>query len=334
MDFSDRDYWRAIVLYGLNNATYKMGLGRLLVRAAREEKTRLSWSQLAARFLAEYEERLSGDEAMPQQGQTGRMTVMERTVRKMEHGVLDWEEAVTYVAQRGLRDVVPRFQSIAGKSDPVEGQFYEFDYGNELILTDALLELANEHGASLSAELSARWSLLEGAFEMRQRNWELANDVREVYLQSATRRRNLTHHVPFLRGYQADRCFYCAEIIPPDAAHVDHVLPRQVLGHDEVWNLVLAHDVCNMFKGDQLVPLHYIRKLYRRNENLVGSHHPWKNRIKESLGTTQKARKRSLLNHYENVKTVLGPYEWEGIEGFDPEHDPFYRKLITRLNDD
>ena len=27
-NYSNRDYWRAIILYGLNNATYKIALGK------------------------------------------------------------------------------------------------------------------------------------------------------------------------------------------------------------------------------------------------------------------------------------------------------------------
>lgn len=332
MNFSDREYWRAIVLYGLNTATYKMGLGQVLVQSAVEGVSHLSWNDLAARFFDEYQHRLKDDDAMPQQGQVGRLTVLERTVARFDAGAIDVDEAVGIVARRGLRDVVPRFQSIGGQSELVEERFYEFTFGEELILTDKLLRMAEQHGPSLIDELTARWSLLEGAFRMRHNDWSLANDVREVYLECASTRKSLTHHVPFLRGYQTDRCFYCAEIIQSGSAHVDHVLPRQVVEHDEVWNLVLAHDMCNILKSDQLVPLHYIHKLYQRNENLVGSSHPWKNKIKTALGTTSNARKNALLKHYSRVQTVLGPHEWEGISGFDPEHDPFYRQLITELN--
>ena len=30
-DFNDDDYWRSIILYGLNQATYKIALGKTLV---------------------------------------------------------------------------------------------------------------------------------------------------------------------------------------------------------------------------------------------------------------------------------------------------------------
>ena len=33
-NYSNRDYWRAIILYGLNNATYKVALGKTLLDLA------------------------------------------------------------------------------------------------------------------------------------------------------------------------------------------------------------------------------------------------------------------------------------------------------------
>ncbi|AEP29717.1 hypothetical protein [Brumicola nitratireducens] len=40
----------------------------------------------------------------------------------------------------------------------------------------------------------------------------------------------------------------------------------------------------------------------------------------------------SLQTHYDNVKTVLGTYYWGGAESYNPASDPFYRRLITVLN--
>jgi hypothetical protein len=113
---------------------------------------------------------------------------------------------------------------------------------------------------------------------------------------------------------------------------VDHVLPRQVINHDEVWNLVLAHSHCNSLKSDLLIGTHFIEKLIKRNENIMGSNHPWRGKIQAQLGNTPAKRSSSLLRHYENVKTVRGSSFWGGVPTYNPETDPFYRKLITKLN--
>lgn len=52
-----------------------------------------------------------------------------------------------------------------------------------------------------------------------------------------------------INGYQNGVCFNCDESIEIDDIHVDHVVPRQFVYHDEVWNLVLAHSFCNQQKA-------------------------------------------------------------------------------------
>ena len=55
MEFDKLDYWKAIVLYGLNASTYKMGFGISLINAAREHKNEISWEDLSRSFLKNYE---------------------------------------------------------------------------------------------------------------------------------------------------------------------------------------------------------------------------------------------------------------------------------------
>ena len=103
--------------------------------------------------------------------------------------------------------------------------------------------------------------------------------------------------------------------------------------HDEVWNLVLAHGICNESKSDKLVGEHYVEKLIVRNENIMGSNHPWKRRIIEALGNANDPAKRAskLRYHYENVKKTGAKY-WGGSGAYNPATDPFYKRLITVIN--
>lgn len=175
---------------------------------------------------------------------------------------------------------------------------------------------------------------MEGSFliSIGSQKWELANDLREIYLASGYERTNLTKNIPFLNGYQGNICFYCGEPVKPTDIHVDHVLPRQVLNHDEIWNLVISHSYCNLRKEDLVVDKYYIRKLIARNENIMGSNHPWKKKIESQLGSTKNQRMKNTLYHYENVKSILGQNYWGGIQDYIPEKDEFYRKLITVIN--
>ena len=330
MDFDKLDYWKAIVLYGLNASTYKMGFGISLINAARENKNEISWEDLSRSFLKNYETRLQTS-PMPQLSNSSRLTEMEKITRTLQKGKIDRSQAIDQVGRNAFEDVVHRFHTIGMDKRIAKDMFYETHFGNKLILKDSLLSFSEQQLNELEEEILARWSLLEGAFEINKENFALANDIRDIYLLKGHERKNLTTNIPFLSGYQGNMCFYCGEQM--SNVHVDHVLARQVLLHDEVWNLVLAHSDCNMLKSDRLVAEHYIIKLIARNENIMGSNHPWKKKIREALGNTPGERASNLRKHYDNVKVVLGINNyWGGNANFRPDQDPFFRRLITKLN--
>ena len=328
MDFEDSDYWKAIVLYGLNNATYKMALASVLLESAKNGEVRLEWIDLCGRYLDSYIKRLS-DGSSPQQANPSRRTLMERIVTELKAQRISYDEAIGRVADEGFEDVIPRFHTIGRDPFLARSKFYDFEKGKYLTLKDSLLALNSKD--ELLDEVRSRWSLLEGAFTIQQSNFQLANNVREVYLANGYRRTSLTPLVPFLQGYQANICFYCGEAILNDI-HVDHVLPRQLMNHDEVWNLVLVHAECNLSKLDKLVGTHFIEKLIARNENIMGSNHPWKSKISSSLGDTKRKRVTNLRKHYENTKAALGQVYWGGSSDYNPSRDQFFKRLITVLN--
>jgi hypothetical protein len=328
-DFSNADCWRALVLYGLNTATYKIALAKTLLGFTEANQVTVSWPELSKQFFEEYLSRLQTNGSMPQGGLPSRRTKMERIVAEHRLGKLTKEQAIDTVGEEAFGDVIPRFHNL-GKEQRLQGKFYEIDFGKKLVLTDALFNLATDL-PSLQDEIDARWSLLEGAYSITAGNFQLANDIRNIYLAQGHRRKDLTPNVPFLQGYQGNRCFYCGEEIV-STLHVDHVLPRQVLCHDEIWNLVLAHEFCNLQKEDRLVGPHFIHKLVARNENIMGSNHPWKKKIAATLGSTPAQRSKRTLEHYKNVSDVLGWNYWGGDSRYSPASDPFYSRLITVLN--
>ena len=55
---SPHDYWRAIVLYGANVATYKIALAICLMRFAEQGKTQVPMNELAQAFSHEYRQHL------------------------------------------------------------------------------------------------------------------------------------------------------------------------------------------------------------------------------------------------------------------------------------
>ena len=293
----------------------------------------MAWEDLSQEFFDQYVARLSDPEPMPQQGNPGRLTVMERIVQRYNAGALDRGSAIQEVGERGFEDVIRRFHNLGRSKLPeLSNMFYEFEFGKHIVITDALFSIQESRLGEVREELDARWSLLEGAFSISNSNYELSNELRKIYIESGSSRRDLTAMVPFLQGYQGNTCFYCSEPIISSDVQVDHVLPRQVVQHDDVWNLVLTHSFCNEHKLDRIVGEHFVTKLIARNENIMGSNHPWKHKISQTLGKTPALRATGTRLHYQNVREVLNWNYWGGTETFSPDTDPFFRRLITLLN--
>ena len=329
--FSNVDYWKAIILYGLNQATYKIALGKTLLELAQKNKNEVDWHLLSKFYFDNYLNRLENT-SRPQQSNPTRKTVMERIVKQYQLNKINYDEAISKVGSDAFNDVIPRFQNIGRDKDFANEKFYHFIHGKKLILHDSVFQIQEENSHELFSEIDARWSLLEGAFTIATGDSELRNDIFDVYLIKGYDRTNITKNRPFLQGYQGNLCFYCAEKLMEDNIHVDHVLPRQFIQHDEIWNLVLSHSLCNLDKSDSLVGKHYLQKLLARNENIIGSNHPWKRKIIEALGMTPVKRAKSLWNHYENARIVLRYKYWENSPDYNRENDPFFKQLITKLN--
>lgn len=330
--------WRAIVLYGQNTATYKIALGKCLAKFVQSQQDTVPMVVLAEAFLAEYEERLADGSDRPQLLTPGRLTVLERIVAELNLGAIDRSEAIDRVARDGFGDVVPRFHTLGRAQVPV--QFYHATR-NSLVLTDEAFRVVDSTTEStLIEELRSRWDLLEAAFALKRiGDAKLVNDVRRFYIARGYARTNVTPTRPVLAGYQQGRCFYCGEEMDVGDVHVDHVIPRQFIRHDEIWNLVLAHALCNERKSDALPSAKYIDRLVVRNEHFIASNHPIRARLIASLGTTPEARRATIVQVYADARLVLGspwngPTSNDNVGGtttFDPENDLFYRSIVRRL---
>lgn len=323
---SPSDSWRAIVLFGLNTATYKMALGNCLYGFAERGVVSVTMGELAEAFFEAYLERLKLDR--PQLSTPGRLTVMERVVQRYMSGALSREAAIEEVERNAFGDVIDRFHTVARIETPVK--FYERT-AKGITLTDALHTLVDDDNDNLMVgELMSRWAMLEAAFEMMRDEKSLVNDLRAFYLANGYERRNITHMRPVLNGYQHSICFYCAQQMDEGDVHVDHVIPRQFVYHDEVWNLVLAHEFCNEQKSDALPGSHYMEKLIQRNEALILSNHPLKAHLIRQLGSSASARRETVSRVYSDAAEVIR-YTWQGVRGYNPATDPFYRGFVREL---
>lgn len=323
---SEREYWRALILYGLNTATYKIALGQALANFVRAGRTNVSMHDLAAEFLALYRQRLKTSN-QPQLILPGRQTVMERVNALIRAGRLTEENAVDVVERNAFHDVIPRFHTLGQAVVPV--RFYEVA-SDGIVLTDSAFRVLAPRDGQLLDELDARWALLEAAFAMRREALGLRTDLRRVYLVRGYDRTHVAKLRPVLNGYQNGRCFYCDEEMGVGDVHVDHVIPRQFVQHDEIWNLVLAHGLCNKLKSDALPPRHYVVKLIRRNEQLVASKHPVREKVIAQLGPTPDRRADATWRIYTEALSAIG-YTWDGLRGYDPDGDLFYKMVVRSV---
>ncbi|MGG4409248.1 HNH endonuclease [Niallia taxi] len=324
-DFSKEDYWRTIILYGLNQATYKIALGQSLIRFSQQQKNIVTINELAEDFFDMYKERLK--RGKPQLATPNRQTAMERIVNLYNIGKLTRSQAVDKVEKDAFNDVIDRFHNVDNLQIPMS--FYEKTDKGIVIFDNVYDIFSDKKNNKLRNELDARWDLLESAFEIKRTNSKLVNDLRKLYLVNGYARTDITKNRNVLNGYQNNVCFYCGELMTEDDVHVDHVIPRQFMNHDDIWNLVLSHGFCNLHKSDNLPDRHYIEKLIERNEYFIKSNHPISNKLKEQLGNTAKQRKVTIYRIYEHATRVLSP--WNGIHGYNPVTDPFYKTFIRNI---
>ena len=141
-EFNASDYWKGIILYGLNASTYKMALGKCLLDFAKDGKNEISWESLSTSFYSEYKTRLINN-LMPQQATRGRLTVLERIVQEENEGLITLSQAIERVSKDGFDDVVPRFQTIGKNKEIVRDYFYTIDFGKNLHLKDSMLSLVD-----------------------------------------------------------------------------------------------------------------------------------------------------------------------------------------------
>jgi CRISPR/Cas system Type II protein with McrA/HNH and RuvC-like nuclease domain len=111
---------------------------------------------------------------------------------------------------------------------------------------------------------------------------------------------------------------------------VDHVIPYQAVKHNEIWNLVLAHEFCNEDKTDNLPPRHFVESLIARNELVLKSDLPLKEELKKNIGKTEVERREKVEKQYEFAKRKIVRV-WRGSESFDPSRIESYKKLVNTL---
>jgi 5-methylcytosine-specific restriction endonuclease McrA len=317
-DPSVEDYWRGIILFGKNVASYKFALAQSLLELAPCGKSIITLKDLAEPFSRNLCEHLS---LVPKQT-TSPSSKYLRTCQDFNAGIIGREQLVEATVKLGFECVIDAFHKVNKADIPVRFFSGKRQGAKSIALTDELFEmLESVQGLNLPQEVEARWRLVETAWELNiSRNLigvDYDADKKLLFVQRPMSRTNITSCRSALNGYQKGKCFYCFGDISivsgtEDLTDVDHFFPRVLINcniaHpvDGIWNLVLACVSCNRGvcgKFDQLPHQRYLERLNTRNEFLIDSNHPLGETLVLQTGNSKPKRLSFLNRNYEAAKT-------------------------------
>lgn len=317
---SRAEYWRAIVLFGRNVASYKFALAKSLLDLRSRSGELIYLEELAVPFARHICEHL-GDAGKQTTSPTSRFL---DSCLGFNRGEVTHDALIDTTVRLGFNNVIDAFHNVNQLDVPLRF-FTDARKRGAIQLTDDLIVMSSTISApDLSAEVEARWRLVERAWELRiSRNVVgvgYDEELQMLVAPRAGRRVAITSCRDALNGYQNGKCFYCERLISltesSTMAEVDHFFPHCLAAMSPaftstvngVWNLVLACGPCNRGAGGKFsrVPaLPLLTLLHRRNEYLIASHHPLRETILAQTGTTEQMRRGFLQARYSIAHTLL-----------------------------
>lgn len=296
-------YWRSIVLFGKNTASYKFSLAESLLYFAKKDKSEISLNELAEPFSKNICRHL----LKSRKQSTNKTSTFLEACANYNTDKITYDELISTTEKNGFNYVLDAFHNVNGEAIPRKFYYCE---KNKIILSDDLFKLSeNKLEKNLEEENEARWNLVETAWEMN-----IAASLLDVKYDDETklflvndrfRRKDITSARAALNGYQKGKCFYCKSniTVSQDSTNdcdVDHFFPHTVQKYmpdyvniNGVWNLVLACPNCNRGENGKFAKVpatKYLELLHKRNEFLISSHHPLRETIIKQTGKTEQER--------------------------------------------
>lgn len=318
------DYWRAIILFGRNVASYKFALAKSLLSLKPEAGQLIKLSDLAVPFSSYLAEHLSHS---PKQITSASSKYLD-ACKKYGIDEPNQNRLIEETVKLGFNNVIDAFHIVG--SGEVAKKFYidERVKSDGIRITEEFSALMERiQFANLSTEVESRWNLVETAWGLgiSSNLIEVKHDNNEgvlFTLDSKKQRKTITSCRGALNGYQKGKCFYCfTNILARDGSdtEVDHFFPFMLQKDSSfqlingIWNLVLACPHCNAGEGGkhQKIPsIALLERLFRRNEFLIASHHPLRETLMNQTGSDLTSRRRYLNDYYNKAISKL-LHTWE-----------------------
>ena len=308
------EYWRGIILFGRNVASYKFALAKTLLELKPESGQLLKLSDIAPVFARHIVEHIKHS---PKQTTSASSTFL-KACDAFSKNEIDQQSLIESTVKLGFNNVIDAFHVVG--AGEIKKKFYldERSTHDGIRITDEFSNLLSQkQAANLIFEAEARWRLVETAWELNISRNVIAIDhdssTNELFIfDSNKRRKSVTSSRHALNGYQKGKCFYCDTDIFIDGnlnADVDHFFPHKLkyvpeVGNivDGIWNLVLSCKECNRGvdgKFDKLPSINLLIKLSNRNEYLIKSHHPLRETLIKQTGQFESERMSFLNNVYQ-----------------------------------
>ena len=326
------NYWRSIILFGRNVASYKFALAQSLLEFRDRGSDLITLEELALPFSQHICKHIHD---APKQA-TSRSSKYLDACKSYNEGTLSQSDLISMTTQFGFNNVIDAFHVVNQGDIPTRFFLDERKENTGIRLTDDLFRLFEDRQSlALQSEVEARWRLVETAWDLNvSRNLISVGydaDSQLLFTNKKDRRVNITSSRDALNGYQKGRCFYCFDyisILSGDAAlaDVDHFFPHTLKSSgigspvDGVWNLVLSCKDCNRGgngKFARIPTLKLLRRLKTRNDFLISSHHPLRETLIAQTGATASARKSFLQSTYDNALKEL-IHTWEPLLKSEP----------------
>ncbi|GDX07538.1 HNH endonuclease [Buttiauxella sp. A111] len=329
MDFYQADptlenYWRGVILFGRNVASYKFALAHALYEVDKSGSDLVTLEELAVPFSRHLCQHLLH---APKQI-TSRGSQFLDTCVQFNNGELTQDTLTETTVRLGFNNVIDAFHNV--NAGEIEKRFFldERKTHKGIRLTDNFYQLSvRQQYQNLAFETNARWNLVEQAWAMGvSRNLvaiEFDEQEKLLFSHVNTRRVNITSCRDSLNGYQKGRCFYCFKpisLVPGDTelADVDHFIPwkarDEVANINGVWNLVLSCQCCNRGKAGKsshLPSRKLLQRLHIRNEYFIQSKLPLHETIVNQTGTQPAQRIDFLESNWARAKNNILFHIWE-----------------------
>lgn len=322
-------YWRSIILFGRNVASYKFALAEALLDLASNGKSIITLDELAEPYAKHLCEHLK---IAPKQTTSHKSRFL-AACKEFNEGKVTHDQLISTTVQLGFNNVIDAFHNVNNAEIPIK--FYDKEYNGEskkIVLTDEIYKLKElPFSNNFAVETESRWNLVETAWELGiSRNLLSINydDAKNTsFVVDSFRRKTVTSVRGALNGYQKGKCFYCYDNINvsdeiDNTCDVDHFFPHILqrempeINLDGVWNLVLTCRDCNRGSNGKFarVPeVKYLNRLYKRNEYLISSHHPLRETIIRQTGRTPQERA-AFLRYVDKRAINLLIHRWETPE--------------------